>query len=80
MRLVPRPGRIEPESRIRFDGRDLLSLSVAEMRALRGAKIGMIFQEPMTSLNPVTTVGAQVAEAIRLHTDASAGETSVQSG
>jgi peptide/nickel transport system ATP-binding protein len=74
MRLVPRPGRIEPESRIRFDGRDLLSLSVAEMRALRGAKIGMIFQEPMTSLNPVTTVGAQVAEAIRLHTDASAAE------
>ena len=58
MRLVPRPGRIEPESRIRFDGRDLLSLPVPEMRALRGGKIGMIFQEPMTSLNPVTTVGA----------------------
>jgi peptide/nickel transport system ATP-binding protein len=74
MRLVPKPGRIEPDSRIRFDGRDLLSLSVTEMRALRGASIGMIFQEPMTSLNPVTTVGAQVVEAIRLHTDASAAE------
>jgi peptide/nickel transport system ATP-binding protein/oligopeptide transport system ATP-binding protein len=74
MRLVPKPGRIEQDSRIRFDGRDLLTLPVTEMRALRGAQIGMIFQEPMTSLNPVTTVGAQVAEAIRLHTDASAAE------
>jgi oligopeptide/dipeptide ABC transporter ATP-binding protein len=74
MRLVPRPGRIEPESRIRFDGRDLLSLSVPEMRALRGGRIGMIFQEPMTSLNPVTTVGAQVEEAIRLHAKVSAAE------
>jgi peptide/nickel transport system ATP-binding protein/oligopeptide transport system ATP-binding protein len=74
MRLVPKPGRIEPDSRIRFDGRDLLSLPVTEMRGLRGGKIGMIFQEPMTSLNPVTTVGAQVQEAILLHTDVSAGE------
>jgi peptide/nickel transport system ATP-binding protein len=74
MRLVPRPGRIEPGSRIRFDGRDLLSLPVSEMRALRGGKIGMIFQEPMTSLNPVTTVGSQVEEAIRLHAKASAAE------
>jgi peptide/nickel transport system ATP-binding protein len=74
MRLVPRPGRIEPDSRIRFDGRDLLSLSVPEMRALRGGRIGMIFQEPMTSLNPVTTVGRQVEEAIRLHASIPAGE------
>ena len=74
MRLVPRPGRIEPGSRIRFDGRDLLALPVTEMRSLRGGKIGMIFQEPMTSLNPVTTVGAQVEEAIRLHTNVSAAE------
>jgi peptide/nickel transport system ATP-binding protein len=74
MRLVPRPGRIEPDSRIRFDGRDLLALPVTEMRALRGAKIGMIFQEPMTSLNPVTTVGRQVEEAIQLHTKASVAE------
>jgi oligopeptide/dipeptide ABC transporter ATP-binding protein len=74
MRLIPRPGRIEPDSRIRFDGRDLLSLSVPEMRALRGGQIGMIFQEPMTSLNPVTSVGRQVEEAILLHASVSAGE------
>jgi oligopeptide/dipeptide ABC transporter ATP-binding protein len=71
MRLIPRPGRIEPGSRIRFEGRDLLSLSVPEMRGVRGARIGMIFQEPMTSLNPVTTVGDQVMEAIELHADTS---------
>jgi peptide/nickel transport system ATP-binding protein len=74
MRLVPKPGRIEPESRIRFDGRDLLALPVTEMRNLRGSRIGMIFQEPMTSLNPVTTVGSQVEEAIRLHTKLAPGE------
>ncbi|MBO0766007.1 MAG: ABC transporter ATP-binding protein [Hyphomicrobiaceae bacterium] len=74
MRLVPRPGLIEAESRICFAGRDLLSLPVAEMRNVRGGKIGMIFQEPMTSLNPVTRVGAQVEEAIRLHAKVPAGE------
>ena len=74
MRLVPKPGRIEEGSSIRFDGRDLLSLPVTEMRSLRGGRIGMIFQEPMTSLNPVTTVGSQVEEAIRLHTKVSAAE------
>ena len=66
MRLVPPPGRIA-RGRIVFDGRDLLSLSEAEMRHVRGAGIGMIFQEPMTSLNPVFTVGSQIAEAVRLH-------------
>jgi oligopeptide/dipeptide ABC transporter ATP-binding protein len=69
MRLIPKPGRIEPGGRIQFEGRDLLSLSVPDMRAIRGARIGMIFQEPMTSLNPVTTVGDQVMEAIELHAD-----------
>jgi oligopeptide/dipeptide ABC transporter ATP-binding protein len=67
MRLVPRPGRIEPRSRISFESRDLLSLPVPEMRTVRGSRIGMIFQEPMTSLNPVTTVGDQVMEAVLLH-------------
>ena len=67
MRLVPKPGHIEPGSRIQFEGRDLLSLSVPEMRAMRGARIGMIFQEPMTSLNPVYTIGEQILEAILLH-------------
>jgi oligopeptide/dipeptide ABC transporter ATP-binding protein len=74
MRLVPKPGRIEPESRIRFEGRDLARLSVPEMRSLRGAGIGMIFQEPMTSLNPVVTVGAQVMEAVELHAGVSRAE------
>ena len=59
---------------IRFEGRDLLSLSVPQMRSVRGARIGMIFQEPQTSLNPVTTVGDQVTEAIRLHSPISSGE------
>ena len=74
MRLVPKPGRIEPTAHIRFEGRDLLSLSVPEMRAVRGARIGMIFQEPMTSLNPVTTVGDQMLEAIELHASTSRAE------
>jgi peptide/nickel transport system ATP-binding protein len=52
-----------------FDGRDLLTLTEREMRGVRGNDIAMIFQEPMTSLNPVFTVGEQVAEAIRLHRD-----------
>jgi oligopeptide/dipeptide ABC transporter ATP-binding protein len=66
LRLVPRPGRVEAGS-VRIAGRDVLSLSVHEMRSLRGHEAAMIFQEPMTSLNPVHTVGAQVVEAIRLH-------------
>lgn len=68
MRLVPQPpGRIMPGSRILFRGRDLLGLSEAEMRRVRGNDIAMIFQEPMTSLNPVYPVGDQIAEAIRHH-------------
>jgi peptide/nickel transport system ATP-binding protein len=67
MRLVADPpGRIAG-GEIRYDGRDLLALPEAEMRAIRGNRIAMIFQEPMTSLNPVFTVGDQVAEAVRLH-------------
>ena len=66
LRLVPRPGRIDA-GRIRIDGEDLLALRVDALRRLRGHKAGMIFQEPMTSLNPVLRVGAQVVEAIRLH-------------
>src|SRR6266571_1494532 len=66
MRLVPPPGRIVG-GEVRLDGRDLLGLPERDMRAVRGAGLAMIFQEPMTSLNPVFTVGAQIAEAIRLH-------------
>ncbi|MDX2168656.1 MAG: ABC transporter ATP-binding protein, partial [Deltaproteobacteria bacterium] len=66
LRLVPPPGRITG-GRITFDGRELLALSAAEMRQVRGGAVGMVFQEPMTALNPVLTVGAQIAEAIALH-------------
>jgi oligopeptide/dipeptide ABC transporter ATP-binding protein len=71
LRLVPRPGRVERGS-IRLEGRDLLSLPVTQMRALRGGHAAMIFQEPMTSLNPVMNAGSQVVEAIRLHERVSA--------
>jgi oligopeptide/dipeptide ABC transporter ATP-binding protein len=66
MRLVAPPGRVTA-GKILFEGRDLLELSDREMRAIRGDDIAMIFQDPMTSLNPVYTVGEQIAEAIRLH-------------
>jgi peptide/nickel transport system ATP-binding protein/oligopeptide transport system ATP-binding protein len=74
LRLVPSPpGRIVG-GEILFENRDLLKLSEAEMRAIRGNDIAMIFQEPMTSLNPVFTVGYQVAEAILLHRRVSRSE------
>ncbi len=67
MRLIPSPpGRIETGS-ISFRGRDLLTISEAGMRRVRGNDIAMIFQEPMTSLNPVFTVGSQIMEAVMLH-------------
>ena len=71
LRLVPQPpGRVR--GAIRFDGRDVLAMRQPEMRALRGKDIGMIFQEPMTSLNPVLTVGRQIAETLCLHEGLSA--------
>ena len=67
LRLIPSPpGRIVSGA-IRFAGRDLLALSEAEMRDVRGNEISMIFQEPMTSLNPVMTIGHQIAETLTLH-------------
>ena len=67
MRLVPQPpGRIV-SGEILFSGTDLLSLPEQEMRAIRGKRIAMIFQEPMTSLNPVFTIGNQISEMVRLH-------------
>jgi peptide/nickel transport system ATP-binding protein len=71
LRLVPSPpGRIVAGS-IKIDGKDLVQLDEAEMRDIRGNEISMIFQEPMTSLNPVMTIGAQISETIRLHEDIS---------
>ena len=70
LRLVPKPGAIESGS-VLLDGKDILSLSVPDMRKVRGHEMSMIFQEPMTSLNPVVRVGDQVVEAIRLHEDVS---------
>src|SRR6266481_440970 len=67
LRLIPSPpGRIVSGA-IRFAGRDLLGLGEAEMREVRGNEISMIFQEPMTSLNPVLTIGHQIAETLTLH-------------
>ncbi|HEX5179876.1 MAG TPA: ABC transporter ATP-binding protein [Gemmatimonadaceae bacterium] len=74
LRLIERPGRIEPGSRIEFEGRDLLSLDDRAIRAIRGNRISMIFQEPMTSLNPVFTVGDQIAEVARVHANVSRRE------
>jgi len=67
MRLIPQPpGKIET-GEVWFDGRDLLKVSDEEMRHVRGAEIAMVFQDPMTSLNPVFTVGFQITEALKLH-------------
>ena len=75
MRLVPEPpGRIVEGSRIMLDGVDLLTLGDSAMRKVRGNDISMIFQEPMTSLNPVMTVGRQIGEVLRLHQGMNARE------
>ncbi len=68
LNLVPYPGKIVSGG-ILFEGRDLLALPSDEMRKIRGAKISMIFQEPMTALNPVFTVGNQIAEVLTTHLD-----------
>jgi peptide/nickel transport system ATP-binding protein len=73
MGLIPRPpGRIEGGS-IKLGGEELLGKSESALRAVRGKRIGMIFQEPMTSLNPVFTVGSQIMEAVRAHAQVSRG-------
>lgn len=71
--LVPQPGRVAAGS-IVFNGEELLNAPSGRMRQIRGAEISMVFQEPMTSLNPVFTVGRQVAEVIKAHRETSAGE------
>jgi peptide/nickel transport system ATP-binding protein/oligopeptide transport system ATP-binding protein len=66
MRLVPQPGSVAAGT-VKLEGRDLLKLPDSEMRQVRGRRIAMIFQEPMTSLNPVFTIGSQIVEAMRAH-------------
>ena len=67
LRLVRPPGRIETGSVMRFEGRDLLELNEREMQHVRGNRIAMVFQEPMTALNPVFTIGDQIGEVARVH-------------
>ena len=67
LRLVPEPGRIGPDSSILLDGVDIMGLEGEALRAIRGGRIGLVFQDPMTSLNPVLTVGYQVKEAVTFH-------------
>jgi oligopeptide/dipeptide ABC transporter ATP-binding protein len=67
MRLIPSPPGKIVDGQILFEGRDLLKLSDEQMRRIRGNRIAMVFQEPMTSLNPVLTIGEQIAEAVILH-------------
>lgn len=67
MRLIPDPPGVIKSGEIIFDGKDLLQFSAADMRAIRGQDISMIFQDPMTSLNPVLTVGDQIMEVIQTH-------------
>ncbi len=74
LRLVPSPGQIAAESHIRFDGQDLLRMDEASLRSIRGRRMAMIFQEPMTALNPVLTVGDQIAEVVAVHTKCRARE------
>jgi peptide/nickel transport system ATP-binding protein len=67
LRLVRPPGRIEPGSVMRFEGTDLMALDESEMQHVRGNRIAMVFQEPMTALNPVFTIGDQIGEVARVH-------------
>ncbi|MGH7995662.1 MAG: ATP-binding cassette domain-containing protein, partial [Opitutaceae bacterium] len=69
LRLLPQPSGKILGGEVRFEGRDLLPLPIEEMHRIRGARIGMVFQEPMTALNPVHTIGRQLAEVLRLHTE-----------
>src|SRR5580700_933422 len=72
LRLIPSPPGKVLGGKVLFEGRDLLALSERDMRSVRGKDIAMIFQEPMTSLNPVYTIGDQIAEAVVLHQHVSA--------
>lgn len=78
MRILPDNQAVIRKGRILLEGRDLLECSESEMLKIRGSEISMIFQDPMTSLNPVSNVGHQIAEAIRLHNDVSKQESAIR--
>src|SRR5262245_50542581 len=67
MRLIPEPPARIVGGSIHFNGRDVVAMDADDLRALRGNQMAMIYQDPMTSLNPVFTVGEQIAESVRLH-------------
>ena len=67
LRLIARPGKIDAQSRILFEGKDVMRMSERELAGLRGRSISMIFQEPGASFNPLFTVGSQIAETLRVH-------------
>ena len=70
-RLLPAPPAFYPKGRVLFDGREILSMPLAELRAIRGRRIGVVFQDPMGSLSPLHRIGAQLEETVRLHADLS---------
>src|SRR5712691_2180998 len=74
MRLIPQPPGEYAGGNVLFEDRDLLELSESAMRRIRGGQIGMIFQDPMTCLNPTMTVGKQIAEGLRIHLKLSADQ------
>src|SRR6266566_890757 len=78
LKLLPYPNASHPSGNIRFKGRELLNLSEHEIRGLRGNDISIIFQEPMTSLNPLHTIEAQIGEILRLHQPTTALDVTVQ--
>lgn len=80
LRLIPSPPGEVVSGTVRFDGKDLYALHESEMRKLRGGEISMIFQDPMTALNPIDYVGDQIAEMIKLHSDVTAKEAMEKAG
>jgi oligopeptide/dipeptide ABC transporter ATP-binding protein len=80
LRLPPPPGRIEPGSSLRLGDTDLLALEGEALRQMRGRRIAMVFQDPMTSLNPVLTIGEQISETIRAHLPVPAREARQRAG
>jgi oligopeptide transport system ATP-binding protein len=69
LRLIPMPPGVIESGTAMFDGQDLISMDIDDLRQIRGGRIGFIFQDPLTSLNPVLTIGYQIEEALRIHTD-----------